>query len=128
MWYSKTVLAGIEDAIEALKTKGVNEEIINFVTNLPDDKKGKAIGALNQNPSMMIDDLKSLFESGYKPSGAEKQLVQDYDPRFQSWALYQYKLQRANKLNDDPYDDRWNYNKPIPVSYTHLTLPTKRIV
>ncbi len=113
MWYSRTVLAAIEDAINALQSKGVSEGIIQFVHSLPNDKKGKAIGALNQNPSMMIDDLKSLFESGYKPSGTEKQLVQDYDPRFQSWALYQYKLQRANKLNDDPYDDRWNYNKQL---------------
>jgi hypothetical protein len=61
----------------------------------------------------MINDLKSLFESGYKPSGTEKQLVQDYDPRFQNWALYQYKLQRANKFNDDPYDDRWEYKQQI---------------
>jgi hypothetical protein len=113
MWYYRTILAAIEDVINALQSKGVNEQIIQFVHNLPNDKKGKAIGALNQNPSMMIDDLKSLFESGYKPSGTEKQLVQDYDSRFQSWALYQYKLQRANKLNDDPYDDRWNYNKPL---------------
>ena len=113
MWYSRTILAAIEDAINALQSKGVNEQIIQFVHSLPNDKKGKAIGALNQNPSMMIDDLKSLFESGYKPSGTEKQLVQDYDPRFQSWALYQYKLQRANKFSDDPYDDRWDYNKPI---------------
>jgi hypothetical protein len=113
MWYNRTILAAIEDAINALQSKGVSEGIIQFVHSLPNDKKGKAIGALNQNPSMMIDDLKSLFESGYKPSGTEKQLVQDYDPRFQSWALYQYKLQRANKLNDDPYDDRWNYNKQL---------------
>jgi len=113
MWYIRTILAAIEDAINALQSKGVSEGIIQFVHSLPNDKKGKAIGALNQNPSMMIDDLKSLFESGYKPSGAEKQLVQDYDPKFQSWALYQYKLQRANKFSDDPYDDRWDYNKPI---------------
>lgn len=113
MWYNRTILAAIEDAINALQSKGVSEGIIQFVHSLPNDKKGKAIGALNQNPSMMIDDLKSLFESGYKPSGTEKQLVQDYDPRFQSWALYQYKLQRSNKLNDDPHDDRWNYNKSI---------------
>ena len=113
MWYSRTILAAIEDAINALQSKGVSDQIIQFVHSLPNDKKGKAIGALNQNPSMMIDDLKSLFESGYKPSGAEKQLVQDYDPKFQSWALYQYKLQRANKFSDDPYDDRWDYNKPI---------------
>jgi len=113
MWYNRTILAAIEDAINALQSKGVSEGIIQFVHSLPNDKKGKAIGALNQNPSMMIDDLKSLFESGYKPSGTEKQLVQDYDPKFQSWALYQYKLQRANKFSDDPYDDRWDYNKPI---------------
>ena len=113
MWYSRTILAAIEDAINALQSKGVSDQIIQFVHSLPNDKKGKAIGALNQNPSMMIDDLKSLFESGYKPSGTEKQLVQDYDPKFQSWALYQYKLQRANKFSDDPYDDRWDYNKPI---------------
>jgi hypothetical protein len=113
MWYNRTILAAIEDAINALQSKGVSDQIIQFVHSLPNDKKGKAIGALNQNPSMMIDDLKSLFESGYKPSGTEKQLVQDYDPKFQSWALYQYKLQRANKFSDDPYDDRWDYNKPI---------------
>jgi hypothetical protein len=113
MWYNRTILAAIEDAINALQSKGVSEGIIQFVHSLPNDKKGKAIGALNQNPSMMIDDLKSLFESGYKPSGTEKQLVQDYDPKFQSWALYQYKLQRANKFSDDPYDDRWDYSKPI---------------
>jgi hypothetical protein len=113
MWYNRTILAAIEDAINALQSKGVNEQIIQFVHSLPNDKKGKAIGALNQNPSMMIDDLKSLFESGYKPSGVEKQLVQDYDPRFQNWALYQYKLLRANKFSNDPHDDRWNYNKPL---------------
>ena len=113
MWYSRTILAAIEDAINALQSKGVSDQIIQFVHSLPNDKKGKAIGALNQNPSMMIDALKSLFESGYKPSGTEKQLVQDYDSKFQSWALYQYKLQRANKFSDDPYDDRWDYNKPI---------------
>ncbi len=113
MWYNRTILAAIEDAINALQSKGVSDEIIQFVHTLPNDKKGKAIGALNQNPSMMINDLKSLFESGYKPSGTEKQLVQDYDPRFQNWALYQYKLQRANKFNDDPYDDRWEYKQQI---------------
>lgn len=113
MWYNRTILAAIEDAINALQSKGVSDEIIQFVHTLPNDKKGKAIGALNQNPSMMIDDLKSLFESGYKPSLQEKQLVKDYDPRFQNWALYQYKLQRSNKFNDDPYDDRWEYKQQI---------------
>jgi len=112
MWYNRTILAAIEDAINALQSKGVSDQIIQFVHSLPNDKKGKAIGALNQNPSMMIDDLKSLFQSGYKPSSQELQLVQDYDPRFQSWALYQYKLLRANKLTDDPRDDRWEY-KPM---------------
>ena len=113
MWYSKTVLAGIEDAIEALKTKGVNEEIINFVNNLPNDRKGKAIGALNQNPSMSTRDLFSLFDSGYKPSSQELELVKDYETKYQSWALYQYKQLRANKLTDDPRDDRWEYKQPI---------------
>ena len=113
MWYSRTVLAAIEDAINALKTKGVSEPIIQFVHSLPDNQKGKAIGALNQNPSMMIDDLKALFESGYKPSSQELELVKDYDPRFKSWALYQYKLLRKNKLNDDPKDDRWEYKQAI---------------
>ena len=112
MWYNRLILAGIEDAINALQSKGVSDQIIQFVHSLPNDKKGKAIGALNQNPSMMIDDLKSLFQSGYKPSSQELHLVQDYDPRFQSWALYQYKLLRANKLTDDPRDDRWEY-KPM---------------
>ena len=112
MWYNRTILAAIEDAINALQSKGVSDQIIQFVHSLPNDKKGKAIGALNQNPSMMIDDLKSLFQSGYKPSSQELHLVQDYDPRFQSWALYQYKLLRANKLTDDPRDDRWEY-KPM---------------
>ncbi len=113
MWYTRTILAAIEDAINALQSKGVNDQIIQFVHSLPNDKKGRAIGALNQNPSLMIDDIKSLFESGYKPASQELQLVQNYDPRFQSWALYQYKLLRANKLTDDPSDERWNYNKPI---------------
>jgi len=113
MWYSRTILAAIEDAINALQSKGVSDQIIQFVHSLPNDKKGKAIGALNQNPSMMIDDLKSLFESGYKPSSQELQLVKDYDPKFQSWALYQYKQLRANKLNDDPKDDRWEYKQPL---------------
>jgi hypothetical protein len=113
MWYSRTILAAIEDAINALQSKGVNEQIIQFVHSLPNDKKGKAIGALNQNPSMMIDDLKSLFESGYKPSSQELELVKDYETKFQSWALYQYKQLRANKLNDDPKDDRWEYKQPL---------------
>ena len=78
MWYSKTILAGIEDAIEALKTKGVSEDIINFINNLPNDRKGKAIGALNQNPSMSTRELFSLFDSGYKPSSQELELVKDY--------------------------------------------------
>ena len=113
MWYSRTILAAIEDAINALQSKGVSEDIIQFVHSLPDNQKGKAIGALNQNPSMMIDDLKNLFQSGYKPSSQELQLTQDYDPKFKSWALYQYKQLRANKLNDDPKDDRWEYKQSI---------------
>ena len=113
MWYNRTILAAIEDAINALQSKGVSEEIIQFVHSLPDNQKGKAIGALNQNPSMMIDDLKNLFQSGYKPSSQELQLTQDYDPKFKSWALYQYKQLRANKLNDDPKDDRWEYKQSI---------------
>ena len=113
MWYSRTILAAIEDAINALQSKGVNEQIIQFIHSLPDNQKGKAIGALNQNPSMMIDDLKNLFQSGYKPSSQELQLTQDYDPKFKSWALYQYKQLRANKLNDDPKDDRWEYKQSI---------------
>ena len=113
MWYKRTILAAIEDAINALQSKGVSEEIIQFVHSLPDNQKGKAIGALNQNPSMMIDDLKNLFQSGYRPSSQELQLTQDYDPKFKSWALYQYKQLRANKLNDDPKDDRWEYKQSI---------------
>ena len=113
MWYSRTVLAAIEDAINALKSKGVSDPIIQFVHSLPDNQKGKAIGALNQNPTMLIDDLKALFQSGYKPSSQELLLVEEYDPRFKSWALYQYKLLRKNKLTDDPKDDRWEYKEPI---------------
>ncbi len=113
MWYYRTVLAAIEDAINALQAKGVSEDIIQFVHSLPDNQKGKAIGALNQNPSMMIDDLRNLFQSGYRPSTQELQLTADYDPRFKSWALHQYKLLRANKLNDDPKDDRWEYKQSI---------------
>lgn len=45
MWYSRTVLAAIEDAINALKSKGVSDPIIQFVHSLPDNQKGKAIGA-----------------------------------------------------------------------------------
>ena len=63
MWYNRTILAAIEDAINALQSKGVNEQIIQFVHSLPNDKKGKAIGALNQNPSMMIDDLKKRMKT-----------------------------------------------------------------
>ena len=113
MWYKRTILAAIEDAINALQSKGVSEEIIQFVHSLPDNQKGKAIGALNQNSSMMIDDLKNLFQSGYRPSSQELQLTQDYDPKFKSWALYQYKQLRAHKLNDDPKDDRWEYKQSI---------------
>ena len=112
MWYSKTILAGIEDAINNLKTKGVNEQIIQFVHSLPNDKKGKAIGALNQNPSMMIDDLKKLFESGYKPNHVELSYVDNYDPRFENWALYQYKLLRANPVYDLE-DNLWEYDMSL---------------
>ena len=112
MWYSRTILAAIEDAINNLKTKGVNEQIIQFVHSLPNDKKGKAIGALNQNPSMMIDDLKKLFESGYKPNHVELSYVDNYDPRFQNWALYQYKLLRANPVYDLE-DNLWEYDMSL---------------
>ena len=111
MWYYKTVLAAIEDAINALQPKGVSEGIIQFVHSLPDNQKGKAIGALNQNPSMMIDDLKKLFESGYKPSHIELDYVDDYDPRFQSWALYQYKLLRSKPVYTVE-DNLWEYEIP----------------
>ena len=113
MWYYRTVLAAIDDAINALRTKGVDEQKIDFVRSLPDNRKGKAIGALNQNPQMSIVDLQNLFESAYKPSSQELLLVEDYDPRFKSWALYQYKLLRSHKLNDDPKDDRWEYKQAI---------------
>jgi len=112
MWYSRTILAAIEDAINALQSKGVNEQIIQFVNSLPNDKKGKAIGALNQNPAMTIDDLKKLFESGYKPNSLELSYVDNYDPRFQSWALYQYKLLRTNPVYDLE-DNLWEYQEPI---------------
>ena len=104
MWYSRTILAAIEDAINALQSKGVSEGIIQFVHSLPNDKKGKAIGALNQNPSMMIGDLEALFQSGYRPSSQELEFVKDYDPAFQNWALYQYKQLRSNKFIDDFQD------------------------
>jgi len=113
MWYSRTIIAAIEDAINALKSKGVNDNLINYIQNLPDNQKGKAIGALNQNPSMNLFDLEALFESGYKPSAAELQLVNNYGPRFKSWALHQYKLLRSNKMTDDPYDDRWEYKESL---------------
>jgi hypothetical protein len=113
MWYSRTIIAAIEDAINALKSKGVSESLINYIQNLPDNQKGKAIGALNQNPSMTLIDLEALFESGYKPSAAELQLVNNYGPRFKSWALHQYKLLRSNKMTDDPYDDRWEYKESL---------------
>jgi hypothetical protein len=113
MWYSRTIIAAIEDAINALKSKGVSESLINYIQSLPDNQKGKAIGALNQNPSMTLIDLEALFESGYKPSAAELQLVNNYGPRFKSWALHQYKLFRSNKMTDDPYDDRWEYKESL---------------
>ena len=111
MWYYRTILAAIEDAITTLKSKGINDQIIQFVHSLPDNQKGKAIGALNQNPSMMIDDLKKLFESGYKPSPFEIENVENYDPRFKSWALYQYKILRTNPLYDLK-DNFWEYEMP----------------
>jgi hypothetical protein len=112
MWYSRTILAAIEDAINNLKTKGVSDQVIQFIQSLPNDKKGKAIGALNQNPLMMIDELKKLFESRYKPNHVELSYVDDYDPRFQSWALYQYKLLRSKPVYTVE-DNLWEYEQPI---------------
>lgn len=113
MWYKRIILAAIDDALKALKAKGVTEPLIQFIDSLPNNKKGKAIGALRQNPFMAINDLEGLLESKYRPSIQELELVDNYDPRFKRWALYQYKLLRSKKLTDNPEDDRWEYKIPI---------------
>lgn len=113
MWYKRTILAAIDDAIKALKAKGVTEPIIHFIDSLPNDKKGKAIGALRQNPFMAINDLEGLLKPKYRPSIQELELVDNYDPRFKRWALHQYKLLRSKKLSDNSEDDRWEYVIPI---------------
>ena len=43
MWYNRTILAAIEDAINALQSKGVSEEIIQFVLPYLTIKKVKLL-------------------------------------------------------------------------------------
>jgi len=113
MWYHRTILAAIEDAINALKSKGVSDQIIQFVESLPDNQKGKAIGAL-----IKILLCKSMILNHYFNLDINLQIknyisLKDYDPRFRSWALYQYKQLRSNKFIDDLGDERWEYKQPL---------------
>ena len=75
MWYSRTVLAAIEDAINNLKTKGVSDQVISNLESMTDIAlKGKYIGALMQNPLMSWDELQGKFQTNQVQKVSNKEL------------------------------------------------------
>ena len=75
MWYSRTVLAAIEDAINNLKTKGVSDQVISNLESMTDIAlKGKYIGALMQNPLISWDELQGKFQTNQVQKVSNKEL------------------------------------------------------
>lgn len=101
MWYkiSKIILANIQQAIEKLKESGISQDIIDFINSFPDDQiKGRLIGALNRNPSLTIDDLRTqiLEKRQYQPTDYEKITVSNFrTDDFKRWMLFIFKNKRT---------------------------------
>ena len=75
MWYSRTILAAIEDAINNLKTKGVSDQVISNLESMTDIAlKGKYIGALMQNPLISWDELQGKFQTNQVQKVSNKEL------------------------------------------------------
>ena len=58
----------------------------------------------------------------------EEQLAQDYSAMSDSVALITAVIAGDSMAEDDAEDRQGCVDRNVPVSYTHLTLPTKRIV
>jgi hypothetical protein len=103
MWYkvSKIILADIQGAIAKLKESGISQDVIDFINSFSDDQtKGRLIGALNRNPSLTIDDLRTqiLEKRQYQPTEQEKFSVSTYffTEEFKRWMLFVLKNKRAS--------------------------------
>ena len=113
MWYkvSKIILADIQDAIKRLEESGISKDIIDFINSFPDDQiKGRLIGALNRNPSLTIDDLRTqiLEKRQYQPTDYEKITVSNFRTgNFRIWMLYVFKNKRTTS-DDNGRSFRYN--------------------
>ena len=101
MWYkvSKIILADIQGAITKLQESGISQGVIDFINSFPDDQtKGRLIGALNRNPSLTIDDLRTqiLEKRQYQPTDFEKIAVSNFETEdFKRWMLFVFKNKRT---------------------------------
>ena len=107
--------------------RGIKIKRGQFISSL--DKLVKETGISSQRIRTAIKRLKSTSElTSESTSQYTKFIVNNYD-------LYQYEQQEDNIHNNKPTtNDQQTINKQVTttnnvtVSYTHLTLPTKRIV
>ena len=120
---------------ETVTTKSVDGEI--DVRTDANTKQVPAVGLSVSIPLTKEDFAKSLnFNMNLKLKGSEKlhfvplsansafNIKSTWaDPKFEGNSLPNYR-----EVSKDGFNAKWSFNSANPVSYTHLTLPTKRIV
>lgn len=115
MWYSKIIVAAIEDVVENLRSKGVDEDTLIRLQNMTDlAKRGKYIGSLMSNPNQTFQDVEDSFKSRqeYKPSPYEYNVAYEYKdmPVYQNWVLKAFKNARI-KVDPQTNEAEWDFKR-----------------
>ena len=115
MWYQRIILAAIEDVIETLKSRGVDENTLNQLKNMTDEAlRGRYIGSLMSNPNQTLADIEESFKSRreYKPSPREYSEAYEYKdmPVYQNWVLKVFKDARV-KVDPKTNEAEWDFTK-----------------
>lgn len=92
MWYSRIIVAAIEEVIVTLRNKGVDENTLARLQNMTDlALRGRFIGSLMSNPNQTFQDVEQSFKSRqeYVPHPMEFNLANIYEemPEFKDWIL-----------------------------------------
>ena len=98
---------------------------------------GARLCKLTSNPDLLISDGESLFLAGVPPLGQTKEVVEGWIPFRRVFDVVAYgkrhvmmgatQVDRDGNQNISAIGD-FQQPKRMPVSYTHLTLPTNREV
>lgn len=115
MWYSKVIIAAIEDVLENLRAKGVDENTLAQLKNMTDlALRGKFIGSLISNPNQTFQDVEESFKSRqeYKPSPREYSVAYEFRdmPVYQNWVLKAFKNARV-KVDPQTNEAEWDFRK-----------------